>query len=304
MSPPVLWTGRLSRTMTLVVNANNVLAWMTGSTRDTAKMKDRVRRGYEAEFSDHVGRYDEVGLPNQVRAARVLLENVDVRGRQVLDVAGGTGVLSLQALEAGAARVVCGDISELMLGKAEEKARVAGYGPEMMSVRILDAEALPFETGTFDVSMTSMSLGLLPNQQAAVSEMARVTRPGGLVCVGTHGPEHYWEAIDASFRAIDKRHVLGYRLEFWPRREAEVEAMLKAAGLRRTSTSRAVWHTDYADGGGTYDFFAGITSSWWYGAVPREHVLSEAAKARAWFERRRVTRITDDVVNAYGWMPG
>jgi len=55
-----------------------------------------------------------------------------------------------------------------------------------------------------------MTLGLLPNQEKAVAEMARVTRPNGLVSVGAHGPEHYWEAIDACFRAITKRYVFGY----------------------------------------------------------------------------------------------
>jgi len=36
----------------LVVNANNVLAWISGNIRDTAAMKDRVRRGYDGSFSD------------------------------------------------------------------------------------------------------------------------------------------------------------------------------------------------------------------------------------------------------------
>lgn len=47
-----------------------------------------------------------------------------------------------------------------------------------------------------------MTFGLLPHQKEAVEEMVKVTKPGGLVCVGTHGPEHCWEAIDASFRYV------------------------------------------------------------------------------------------------------
>ncbi len=44
--------------MTLMVNANNILAWLTGNARNTAAMKDRVRQVYEGAFSEHVTRYD------------------------------------------------------------------------------------------------------------------------------------------------------------------------------------------------------------------------------------------------------
>lgn len=300
MSPPVMWTGRLSREIGLLVNASNVLAWATGNARNVRAMKERVRRGYEGQFSDHVAQYDALALEFQVRAGRLQLEGVDLSGKRVLDVGSGTGALSLLALEKGAASVTCGDISSQMLRMAQAKATAAGYGADRIRFRELDAESLPFAPGSFDVAMTGMTLGLLPDQQAAVSELARVTRPGGLVCVGAHGPEHYWEAVDASFRVITKRRVLGYRLEFWPRTEAEVEAMLRRAGLTNTRTFRAIWHNDFATGAQACDFFAAVTASWWYAAFPREEVAAEASRARAYFERQGVTRITDDVIFAYG----
>ena len=52
--------------------------------------------------------------------------------------------------------------------------------------------------------------------------MFRVLRPGGLVSLGAHGPEHYWEAIDTTLRVINKKYVLGYRLEFWPQTEKQI----------------------------------------------------------------------------------
>ena len=300
MSPPVMWTGRLSREMALLVNLSNVLAWATGNARNVRAMKERVRRGYEGEFSDHVARYDALGLEMQVRTARLQLEGVDLHGKEVLDVGCGTGALSFIALEKGAASVTCGDISSQMLRVAQAKAAAAGYGADRIRFHELDAESLPFPPGRFDVAMTGMTLGVLPDQQAAVSELARVTRPGGLVCVGAHGPEHYWEAVDASFRVITKRRVLGYRLEFWPRTDSDVEAMLLRAGLTNTRTFRAMWRNDFATGAQAFDFFAAITASWWYAAFPREEVAAEAAKARVHFERAGVTRVTDDVVFAYG----
>lgn len=112
--------------------------------------------------------------------------------------------------------MVCGDISQFMLDKAKENAVAAEYDDDRIVFRRLDAEALTFEKDAFDISMSGMTLGLLPDQEKAIAEMARVTRPSGLVSVGAHGPEHYWEAIDASLRTITKRDVLGYRLEWWP----------------------------------------------------------------------------------------
>ncbi len=226
MRPPVLWTGKLTRAMTLLVNISNAAAVVNGNVRGISAMKERVRRGYDGEFSEDVSRYDALGLELQARAARLQLHSVDIRGKDVLDVGCGTGVLTFLALEMGAASVTCGDISRGMLAAARDKADAQGYGSDRVTFRELDAESLPFPSESFDVALTGMTLGLLPHQQAAVSELARVTRRGGLVCVGAHGPEHYWEAIDASLRAIDKRRVFGYRLEFWPRTDTEVEAML------------------------------------------------------------------------------
>jgi ubiquinone/menaquinone biosynthesis C-methylase UbiE len=300
MSPPVLWTGRLSREMALLVNAGNLMAWATGNARNARAMRERVRRGYDGEFSDHVARYDALGLALQLRTARLQLDGVDLGGKEVLDVGCGTGVLTFVALEEGASSVTCGDISSRMLRVAQEKAAAAGYPAGQVSFVELDAEALPFPAGHFDVAMTGMTFGHLPDQQAAVSELARVTRPGGLVCVGAHGPEHYWEAVDASFRVITKRRVLGYRIEFWPRTDAEVEAMLQRAGLTDTRTFRATWRNDFATGMQAFDLFAAITASWWYAAFPPKEVAAEAAKACAYFERAGVTRITDDVIFAYG----
>ena len=247
--PTIFWTGKLSLPMTLMVNANNILAWLTGNVRDTAAMKNRVRQGYDGAFSEHVTRYDELGAEFQTKAATAQLEGVDLQGKKVLDVGCGTGIISLLALQKGAVKVVCGDISNYMLDIARAKADRQGYGTDCMDFRQLDAEFMPFEDASFDFVMTGMMLGLLPDPEKAVTEMVRVLRPGGLLSVGAHGPEHYWEACDASFRVINKRYVLGYRLEFWPRKEEEVRRFLAEAGLVDIRTSRLTWRNAFKTGG-------------------------------------------------------
>ena len=206
--PTIFWTGKLSLPMMLMVNANNIIAWLTGNISDTAAMKNRIRQGYDGAFSEHVTRYDELGAEFQKKAATAQLEGVDFQGMKVLDVGCGTGIMSLLALQKGAVKVVCGDISNYMLEVARTKADRQGYGTDRIDFRQLDAESLPFNDASFDIVMTGMALGLLPDPKKAVTEMVRVLCPGGLLSVGAHGPEHYWEACDASFRVINKRYVL------------------------------------------------------------------------------------------------
>jgi ubiquinone/menaquinone biosynthesis C-methylase UbiE len=289
--------------MTLMVNANNILAWLTGNVRDTAAMKNRVRQGYDGAFSEHVTKYDELGAQFQEKAATAQLELVDLQNKEVLDVGCGTGIISLLALQKGAARVVCGDISNYMLDVARTKADIQGYGADRMEFRQLDAESLPFTDASFDIVITGMTLGLLPNPGKAVTEMVRVLRPGGLLSVGAHGPEHYWEACDASFRIINKRYVLGYRLEFWPRKEEDVRRLLAGASLVDIRTSRLTWRNTFKTGGEAYDFFAAISSAWWYAKVPPSKRDELTRKTRDYFEHKGVVRITDDIIIAYGRKP-
>ncbi|MBN1865605.1 MAG: methyltransferase domain-containing protein [Victivallales bacterium] len=301
--PIIFWTGKLSLPMMLMVNANNIIAWLTGNTRDTAAMKNRIRQGYNGAFSEHVTRYDELGEEFQAKAAAAQLEGTDFRGKEVLDVGCGTGTVSLLALRKGADKVVCGDISTYMLEVARTKADRQGYGADRIDFRQLDAESLPFEDSSFDFVITGMTLGLLPNPKKAVTEMVRVLRPGGLLSVGAHGPEHYWEACDASFRIINKLYVLGYRLEFWPRTEEEVRRLLAEAGIVDIRTRRLTWRNAFKTGGEAYDFFAAISSTWWYARVPPTKRDSETRKTRDYFNRKKVVNITDDIILAYGRKP-
>lgn len=176
--PTLFWTGKLSWPMMWMVNANNVLAWCTGNARDAAAMKNRIRQGYDGTFSEHVTRYDELGAEFQTKAAEAQLAGVDLQDKVVLDVGCGTGIISLLALRKGAAKVVCGDISNYMLEVARAKADKQGCGAERIDFRQLDAEELPFADASFDCAVTGMTLGLYPHPEKAVAEMARVVRPG------------------------------------------------------------------------------------------------------------------------------
>jgi ubiquinone/menaquinone biosynthesis C-methylase UbiE len=298
--PKLFWTGKLSFPMFVVANANNILAWLAGNSGKTAEMTERVKRGYDGLFSDHVRRYDALGLKLQMKAARAQLEEVEIAGAKVLDVGCGTGALSFLALERGAAHVTCGDISAFMLDEANRKVTGSQLDAGRVAFKELDAQSLPFPDDTFDVVMTGMSMGLFPDQTRAVSEMVRVCKPGGLLCVGAHGPEHYWEAVDGCFRAIPKRYVLGYRLEYWPQSENGLRKMMSRCGIEQLRFKRVIWRNIFPTGGEALDFFAAITASFWYAKVPKEKVGPVAEKTRRYFVDHGIVQVTDDVIFGYG----
>jgi ubiquinone/menaquinone biosynthesis C-methylase UbiE len=95
----------------------------------------------------------------------------ELRGRRLLDVAGGDGYWAAQAGRRGA-RAVCLDIARRKLTFG---ARLNGH-PGLVEG---DALALPFADATFDVVMSVCAIEHFDDGPAALAEMARVLRPGG-----------------------------------------------------------------------------------------------------------------------------
>lgn len=110
---------------------------------------------------------------------RALIDEImALKPEAVLDVASGTGDLALWiAREAKEARIVGSDLSENMLKVAEQ--RRAEEKLQNVEFVVGNAMELPFEDGTFDVSVVSFGLRNMPSYQAVVAEMTRVLKPGG-----------------------------------------------------------------------------------------------------------------------------
>jgi ubiquinone/menaquinone biosynthesis C-methylase UbiE len=296
----VLWTGRLSPSTKLITNVNNLVAFVRGQTRNSAEMKARVKGGYEGAYSEHVQGYDTYGLTIMAQAAAAELEGVELPGKEVLDVGCGTGIMSFLALERGATRVLGGDVSSLMVGRAQAKARAGGRSPEQVAFREMDAESLPLPDASFDLVLSSLALGMVPNQRKAVAEMARVLRPGGRVVVGVHGREYLWEAQDAAFRAAPRQWLLGYRPEFWPMTPRVAVRLFHQAGLKETQVRELRWKNHFESGGDAWDFYAAISGLWWYERFPAEERARDAARLRGIFERAGLKDLTEHIVVVSG----
>jgi demethylmenaquinone methyltransferase/2-methoxy-6-polyprenyl-1,4-benzoquinol methylase len=106
-------------------------------------------------------------------------------GGWVLDVATGTGALAFEVLnQEPAAHAVGTDFTPEMLALARQKAGVryasdlgSNGKPPMLVAG--DALSLPYRDGTFDSVVTGFALRNVTSIPQALSEMARVTRPGG-----------------------------------------------------------------------------------------------------------------------------
>ena len=138
-----------------------------------------------AMFDDVAERYDvtnDVLSLGQTRLwRRAVAQAVDARpGEQLLDLAAGTGSSSLPFVAAGA-RVVAADFSLGML-------QVGKRANPTLDLLAGDALRLPFRDGAFDVVTISFGLRNVSDVDAALTEMARVTRPGGrlVVCEFSH----------------------------------------------------------------------------------------------------------------------
>ncbi|MEO8675118.1 MAG: bifunctional demethylmenaquinone methyltransferase/2-methoxy-6-polyprenyl-1,4-benzoquinol methylase UbiE [Casimicrobiaceae bacterium] len=138
-------------------------------------------------FDSVAGRYD---LMNDLMSAglhrlwkRFAVEVTGVRaGMRVLDLAGGTGDLArLFADRVGpAGEVVLTDINGAMLAEGRDKLLNAG---RVLPTVQCDAEKLPFGNAEFDCVSIAFGLRNVTHKEAALSEMRRVLKPGGVAAV-------------------------------------------------------------------------------------------------------------------------
>ncbi|HEY4646173.1 MAG TPA: bifunctional demethylmenaquinone methyltransferase/2-methoxy-6-polyprenyl-1,4-benzoquinol methylase UbiE [Steroidobacteraceae bacterium] len=105
-------------------------------------------------------------------------------GQQALDVAGGTGDLSIGlARQVGRkGHVVLSDINAAMLERGRERLIDAGIAGNV-SYCLANAEKLPFADARFDCVTSGFGLRNVTDKQAALASMARVLRPGGQLLI-------------------------------------------------------------------------------------------------------------------------
>jgi phosphatidylethanolamine/phosphatidyl-N-methylethanolamine N-methyltransferase len=132
-------------------------------------------------------------------------------GGRILDVGIGTGI-SLTDYSP-ASRVVGVDYCEPMLRKAHE--RVAEHKlSHVEALAVMDAQHLAFADAFFDVVVAQYVITTVPDPEAALDEIARVTKPGGEIILVNHlgAEEGLRRVFEQGFAPVARR--LGWRPEF------------------------------------------------------------------------------------------
>lgn len=148
-----------------------------------ARLQTRIQRyGWDLASDDYEPAWAAqlAGVQAGLLAAAALAP-----GERVLDVACGSGQVTLQAAEAvGAQAVVLGtDLSQRMVDSARQRAAQRSI-PNVAFAR-MGAERLALPDAEFDVVLCSLGLMYVPDPARAVREMRRVLRPGGVLMVCT-----------------------------------------------------------------------------------------------------------------------
>ncbi|HVG87679.1 MAG TPA: methyltransferase domain-containing protein [Gaiellales bacterium] len=157
-------------------------------------------------YDRFMGRYSAPLAPTFVDFAGV------EAGQTVLDVGCGPGALTAELAERlGPAGVAAVDPSEPFAAAC--RSRVPGA-----DVRVAGGEALPFEDDAFDATLSQLVVNFMADPPAGVREMARVTRPGGVVasCVWDYAGEmtllrSFWDAaieVDPRAEALDEGRTM------------------------------------------------------------------------------------------------
>lgn len=121
---------------------------------------------------------------------RALVDDIPLRpGERVLDVACGDGAFARWFAErAEQPRVSAIDLDPAWLAVAQRRASRAGLAIDWVQG---DVERIPWSENTFDVAWCAQSLYSLPSTKAALAEMVRVVRPGGIVAILENDTLHH-----------------------------------------------------------------------------------------------------------------
>ena len=153
---------------------------------ETVDENDKARR-VRGVFDSVASKYDIMndlmsgGLHRAWKAYTIMVANLK-EGDQVLDIAGGTGDLSLAfAKKVGTTgRVVHTDINEAMLRVGRDRLNDKGI---LLPTVVCDAEKLPFPDQHFNLVSVAFGLRNMTHKDAALKEMCRVLKPGGKLLV-------------------------------------------------------------------------------------------------------------------------
>ena len=195
-------------------------------------MSDELKAKAQAQFGASADAYATSSIHARGESLALLVELVKPQvGWRALDVGAGAGHTAL-SFAPYVAHVIASDLTRQMLDKTAELA--AERGLANVETRIADAESLPFDDGSFDLVTCRLAFHHFPNSRQAISEFARVLKPGGVlgftdnIVVPDEAAAGYYNAYE---KLRDPSHHWVYPL-------ARLRVMFEDAGLDVMGTHR------------------------------------------------------------------
>lgn len=151
-------------------------------------IKQEKRAAVESMFDSIAWRYDflnhflSFGTDYRWRKRAIGIISKHQEHPRILDVATGTGDLAIAALKIEPVKITGIDISEKMIEIGREKLKERGL-TEKIELFKGDSEHIDFKDNSFDVTMVAFGVRNFSNPLKGLSEMYRVTRPGGFLMV-------------------------------------------------------------------------------------------------------------------------
>ena len=205
-------------------------------------------------------------------------------GQRVLDVGAGSGMLTAELVERlGPEAVSAVDPSEPLLAAVRE--RHPG-----VDVHLCGAEEMPFADATFDAALAQLVISFMTDPVAGLREMARVTRPGGVIAAcmwdlaGGRAPiSPFWRAareLDPDAQA-ERRSAGG--------REGEIAELLERTGLAdvsQTALSSTIEHPTLDDWWQPFGLGVGPAGAYFTASTRPTVTRSAIAAATSWATAR------------------
>lgn len=121
-------------------------------------------------------------------------------GMRFLDVAAGSGALSIPAARLGA-EVLATDLSPDMLELLQKRADAEALTIE---TRAMDGHDLKLDDNGFDIAGSQFGVMLFPDMPRGIREMVRVVKPGGRVLMSVYGDPRKIEFFGFFVRAVQR----------------------------------------------------------------------------------------------------
>jgi SAM-dependent methyltransferase len=198
-------------------------------------------------YDDNADQYEELD-PATVDFGRALVEYADPgSGARLLDVGAGRGPIVRFALDRGCV-ITAVDAAPAMV------ARLRNDFPSI-AVFKMDAHQLDFADGCFDIVTAGYLLDLLDNPAAALTEMHRVLRPGGMIALSVPGPMPHRDRW---------QWLVDLAMEFYPTAvrddasdpaPADIPDLLTSSGFVAAARKEVVFPAPVRDAAAFWDLF-------------------------------------------------